>query len=70
MKDDKDVYEMVKQLAQSTMADGHVNFSTVTIKHLQGLVYWVNDHTLHQKPITAANFKVEQMNSAMSDNIY
>jgi hypothetical protein len=25
---------------------------------------------LHQKPITAANFKVEQMNSAMSDNIY
>jgi hypothetical protein len=40
------------------------------IKCLQDLVYWVNNHTLHQQPITAADFTVEQMNSAMSDTIY
>jgi hypothetical protein len=45
MKDDKDVYKMVKQLAQCTVADRYVNLSTVTIKCLQGLVYWVNDST-------------------------
>ncbi len=40
-KDDKDVYEMAKWLAQHTVADGCVNLSTVAIKHLQGLVYCV-----------------------------
>jgi hypothetical protein len=40
------------------------------IKCLQGLVYWVNNCTLHQQPITVANFTVEQMNSTMSDKIY
>jgi hypothetical protein len=55
---------------QCDMADRHVNLSTVMIKHLQGLVYWVNDCTLHQQLITAANFTVEQMNSTMNDKIY
>jgi hypothetical protein len=59
MKDDKDVHEMAKQLAQCMVADRHVNLSTVTIKHLKGLVYWVNNHTLHQQPITVANFTFE-----------
>jgi hypothetical protein len=49
------------------VADGCV---TIVIKCLQGLVYWVNDHTLHQQPITEADFTVEQMNSMLSDKIY
>jgi hypothetical protein len=62
MKDDKEVYKMVKKLAQCTLADKHMNLSIVMIKHLQGLVYWVNNCTLHQQTITMANFTVEQMN--------
>jgi hypothetical protein len=35
MKDDKEVYKMAKQLAKCTVADRHVNLSTVLIKHPQ-----------------------------------
>jgi hypothetical protein len=71
MKDDKDVYKMTKWLAQKWLVAGrHVNLSTVMIKHLQGLVYWVNGHTLCQQLITVADFTVKQMNSVMSDKIY
>jgi hypothetical protein len=41
------------------------------IKCLQGLLYsYANDCTLHQQLITVADFTVEQMNFAMSDEIY
>jgi hypothetical protein len=46
MEIDKDVNEMAKHLASHTMADNCVNLGTVTIKKLQGLIFWIKDSTI------------------------
>ena len=56
MEDDKDVIEMAKRIASRRQNQGHINLSTVTIKPLQALVWWIRDHQKLSLPLDAAAF--------------
>ena len=47
-------------------ANGCVNLSTVAIKHLQGLLYWLTDCHMHQLTTSDADWTQEVMQMAMS----
>jgi hypothetical protein len=59
---DTDITEMAKRMASWMQAKGRVLLSTVIIKHLQTLVWWVRDHQKRGLPLVAAEFNAEAMN--------
>ena len=66
MEEDRDVSEMAKRGAQRTVGDGRVLLSTVQIKRLQGLVWWLHDRIKHHQPLDAAAFTAQVMATAMT----
>ena len=54
LEDDKDVSEMAKRMAGRAPNQGHVHLSTVTIKRLQALVWWIHDRQKLNLPLNAA----------------
>ena len=66
LEGDSDVIEMAKRMASHMEANGCVNLSTITIKHLQGLVYYVRDRRMHGMMMTAKDWMQEAMETAMT----
>lgn len=70
MEGDQDVLELSKRSGSRTIGDGRVLLSTVTIKRLQGLVWWIHDRIKHQRPLVAADFTPDVMRMAMTRKRY
>jgi len=70
MEGDQDVLELSKRSGTRTVGDGRVLLSTVTIKRLQGLVWWIHDRIKHQRPLVAADFTPDVMRMAMTRKRY
>ena len=47
---------MAKRIALRNQNQGRVNLSTVTIKRLQALIWWIRDHQKLNLPLNAAEF--------------
>ena len=56
LEDDKDVIEMAKRMASRNQNQGHMILSTLTIKRLQALIWWIRDHQKLNLPLNAAEF--------------
>jgi len=56
LEDDKDVIEMAKRMASRNQNQGRVILSTVTIKRLQALIWWIRDRQKLNLPLNAAEF--------------
>ena len=69
MEDDKDVIEMAKRMASRSLNQGRVNLSTVTIKRLQALVWWIRDHQKLNLPLDAAAFTPAVLATAVERKI-
>ena len=62
---DCDVVDMAKRLSSRTMNDGRVNLGTVHIKHLQALVWWINDRQKFGQDLDPNKFDQATMLVAM-----
>jgi hypothetical protein len=66
MENDKDVNEMAKRLASCTVADNRVNLGTVTIKKLQGLVFWIKDNMIRGQELDLDDFTTAVLRESMT----
>ena len=55
---------MAKRMVSRMLAEGRVLLRTVVVKHLQTLVWWVQDHQKCGLDMNAADFTAEAMNEA------
>lgn len=66
MENDADVDSMAKREASRTVAERRVLITTVQLKNLQGLVWWLHDRSKHHLPLDAAAFDAAELANAIA----
>ena len=64
LESDTDVTEMAKRMAGRTAAEGRAHLSTVQIKRLQAMVWWIHDRRQRSLDINVADFTPAAMDAA------
>ena len=59
-----DVSDMAKRMVSRTLAKGRVLLGTVVVKHLQTLVWWVQDHQKRGLDVDVADWTADMMQEA------
>ena len=64
LEGDSDVTEMAKRMATRPTAS-RVHMTTVQIKKMQALVWWIRDRMTHSQPLVAIAFDDDALNAAL-----
>ena len=64
LEGDNDVTEMAKRMASRPTVQ-RVHMTTVQIKKLQALVWWIRDRMMHDQPLVAMAFDADALTAAL-----